>query len=86
MVKLMTAPKNAPVSQANLERFQAYYDVNPAWGNLHIVLDDENIKDDHIEYCIKRCVDHGDGAGCYLGNLLLKMSESQRLKISRSIV
>lgn len=86
MVKLMTAPKNAPVSQADLERFQAYYDVNPAWGNLHIVLDDENIKDDHIEYCIKRCVDHGDEAGYYLGNLLLKMSKSQRLKISRSIV
>lgn len=86
MVKLMTAPKNAPVSQADLERFRAYYDVNPTWGNLHIVLDDENIQEDHIKYCIKRCVDHGDEAGYYLGNLLLKMSKSQRLKISRSIV
>lgn len=62
-------------------------------GCLHIVLDDENIEDGHIQYCIECARDpefwvtreHYNGydeAGELLGRLLLLMSPTQRSKIS----
>ena len=62
-------------------------------GSLHIVLDDENIDDGSIEYCITCARDPAfwvcqkmggpDEAGEALGNLLLLMSRTQRLKIAK---
>jgi hypothetical protein len=62
-------------------------------GCLHIVLDDDNIEDDSIEYCIECALDpdfwvsrdHWDGhdeAGELLGQLLLLMSMTQRGKLA----
>lgn len=32
------------------------YQIYPSGGNLHIVLDDENLEDNNIEYCLKRII------------------------------
>ena len=68
-----------------LERFQMYHREpgNSCWGSLHIVLDDGNLKDHHVKFCIEFAEKRGDREGAELGKILLQMSETQRDKISR---
>lgn len=62
---------------------KAYYAKpgNSVGGNLHIVLDDGNIKDDHIRFCLEQCHREKDRDGEDLALLLLKMSKTQRKKL-----
>ncbi len=83
-------PLNRPSVPEVLPLVNAYYCFKPCGvgGSLHIVLDDGNIADGHIEYCIECardpdfhiCKDFGrlDEAGELLGRLLLLMSWTQR--------
>ena len=52
-------------------------------GMLHIVLDDDNLEDDDIYYCLKECVIHPEKPESALGivicNELLKMTMEERL-------
>ena len=75
-------PKRPTVPQV-IPLVKAYYEVpgNGVGGNLHIVLDDFNIKDYHIKYCLKQCKETGDSAGEELANMLMQMSPSQRRKV-----
>lgn len=57
---------------------------NGVGGNLHIVLDDYNIQNRHIEFCLKEAQVAGDEDGIRIARLLLKMSKSQRLKICKT--
>lgn len=63
----------------------AYYAKpgNEAGGALHIVLDDHNVDDDSIRYCVDRARERGDLDGVRLGEKLLSMSKTQRLKVAR---
>lgn len=63
---------------------RAYYAKHPTGGSLHIVLDDNNVEDGHVEYCIKYAHEQGDEEGRLLGELLLRMSKTQRLRIAGS--
>lgn len=65
------------------DRFKAYHLNNPSWGSLHIVLEDNNIKDYHVRYCIEYALEEGDQEGAELGRILLKLSKSQRLKLGQ---
>lgn len=65
-----------------LARFSAYYAKNPAWGSLHVVLDDGNVGDDSVRYCIEGAIASGDTEGEALARILLTMSKTQRNKIS----
>lgn len=65
------------------DRFQAYLDTHLAWGSLHLVLDDNNVQDDSVKYCIQCAIDNGDIEGKELGEILLLMSKTQRLKIGK---
>lgn len=65
--------------------FQEYYDKNRAWGNLHIVLDDYNVDNDSVEFCIKQSIENNDEDGEFLARIMLKMTKTQRLKISKKI-
>lgn len=56
---------------------------NPVGGVLHIVLDDGNVADHDVEWCVERAYEEGDDAGARLGVILLKMSKTQRKKIAR---
>ena len=64
-----------------LDRFKRYHEENLTWGSLHIVLDEHNIEDDCIQYCIDRASSESDTEGEELGRILLRMSKTQRLKL-----
>jgi hypothetical protein len=66
-----------------LPKFVAYLRENIAWGSLHIALDDGNIKDSDIEFCIDYARQGLDTEGSELGLILLSMSKTQRKKIGR---
>jgi hypothetical protein len=63
------------------DRFAAYYRKNPVWGSLHIVLDDGNVRDEDVQFCIDRAESNGDSEGAELGRILLRMSKTQRKKL-----
>ena len=65
-----------------LEEFVAYYESHPCWGDLHIVLDDGNV-DDH---CVQWCLDNAeDDWGRELAAILLRMSPAQRAKLPSAV-
>jgi hypothetical protein len=67
------------------DRFRAYYERNPTWGSLHIVLDDGNVETEHVEFCRDWAKREGDAEGEALAEILLRMSQTQRLKLGRVI-
>lgn len=67
-----------------VDQFAAYHDRNPAWGNLHIVLDDGNVDDQSVKYCLESARGCGDAEGVRLAEVLLKMSKTQRLKLGHA--
>ncbi len=75
-----TVPEVLPIARA-------YYAKpgNGAGGSLHIVLDDYNVDDDSVSFCMDHAADKGDDDGVALAGLLLRMSRTQRLKIGRSV-
>jgi hypothetical protein len=72
-----TVPEVLPI-------MRAYRDApgNSVGGNLHIVLDEGNVSNEDVRFCIDRARDRGDLAGVELGELLLRMSKTQRSKLS----
>lgn len=77
--------KHPTVDQA-LAVARAYYaSGNPLGGNLHVVLDDGNIEDSHVEWCLERCLELNDKSGEELALLLLKMTPVQRQMVYERI-
>lgn len=68
-----------------IDRFKDYHELpgNSCWGSLHVVLDDGNLKDHFVQFCIDFAEQSGDREGAELGRILLQLSETQRDKISR---
>ena len=64
-----------------IERFAAYNRIHGAWGSLHIVLDDGNVRDDHVTFCREYATKNGDTEGAELAEILLTMSKTQRLRL-----
>ena len=66
---------------------EAVYEYSGVGGNLHVVLDDGNIRDDDIRFCQARIAEEPDEtkrdveARC--AELLLRASRTQRLKAVR---
>ena len=54
---------------------------NNVGGNLHIVLEDDNVRDCDIEFCLTKCNERLDVKGVRLCELLLRMSKTQRHKL-----
>lgn len=62
---------------------KAYRDAgNHVGGSLHIVLDEGNVTDNDVRWCIRYARRFGDEAGAKLGEILLAMSKTQRSKLS----
>lgn len=76
----MTAPIKPTIPDV-LADFEAYHAKNPTWGSLHIILEDGNISNANVAYCIDRAIENGDAEGERLARLLLTMSKTQRLKL-----
>ena len=64
----------------------AYYALpgNGAGGNLHIVLDDGNVDDSSVRFCLTQARERGDEPGIILAEALLLMSRTQRTKLYRT--
>ena len=73
-----TIPDVLPLVRAYLAK-----EGNICGGSLHIVLEDGNVADCDVTFCIEWAREHGDPEGEKLGQLLLTMSRTQRLKIRR---
>lgn len=54
---------------------------NEAGGSLHIVLDDGNLEDVSIEYCIGYASRANDSEGVAIGNMLLGISLKDRQEL-----
>jgi hypothetical protein len=66
-----------------LDKFVAYLSrpENSCGGSLHIITDDDNVQDYHVQGCIEYAHQRGDAEGAELAEILLRMSKTQRLKI-----
>lgn len=73
----MTAPHSKRPAEDVLARFATYHRQHPAWGSLHIVLDDENIDDESVQWCQRYATQEGDSEGAELAAILLTLSKSQ---------
>lgn len=65
-----------------VDRFRTYHEAHPAWGALHIVLEDGNVADCYVFYCAERAEEVGDEEGAALARILLQMSKTQRRKLA----
>jgi hypothetical protein len=77
-------PSNAIAIPAVAGRFREYHAKHAAWGSLHIVLDDLNVNDANVWFCIENAREKEDIEGEELGFLLLNMSKTQRKKIAQT--
>lgn len=66
-------------------RFNAYYSMpeNGVWGSMHIVLDDRNLENHSVDFCIKLAKERGDKEGHELALILRRLSKTQRGKIAK---
>lgn len=78
-------PERPTITPELVARFARYYAENPTWGSLHIVLDDLNLADNHVQFCIEWATDHADPEGAELARILLGMTRSQRARIGRKV-
>jgi len=81
-VRGLSSPSK-PVIPEVVDRFRAYHDEHPTWGSLHIVLDDGNVEESHVAFCVSWAIEHDDWEGANLGAVLLRMSKTQRRKLGR---
>ena len=60
-----------------------YYSLlgNGVGGSLHVVLDDGNLKDYHIQWCLNYALEKGDTQGMELAKALLRASWTQRTSL-----
>lgn len=64
-----------------IDLIKPYYDENSSGGNLHIVLDDGNLENSDIDFCIKECLVNNDTAGLKICRELVKMSLDVRYEL-----
>jgi hypothetical protein len=69
-----------------IQKSKEYYSMegNKVGGNLHIILDDGNINDSSINFCLNQATIKGDKLGIELCKLLLLASKTQRNKLVNS--
>lgn len=68
-----------------VRRFAEYLAANPAWGSLHVVLDDHNLSDTDVSAAIRTAREQGDKEGEALAQLLILMSRTQRGTINKRV-
>jgi len=74
-----------PTVHEVLPLVRAYYGKpeNNVGGNLHLVLDDVNVEDQHVSFCLEVAKERNDDDGVRIAELLLRMSKTQRYKVAR---
>lgn len=74
-----------PTVPSVLPMVKEYCRNHAGCGSLHIVLQDQNVNDSHVIFCLNAAKESNDLDGVILAKLLLMMSKTQRLKISKNI-
>lgn len=69
--------------QEVLPMVQHYYSKpgNSDGGSIHLVIDDGNVEDRDVIFCIEYANAMGDAEGVALATTLLQMTKTQRLKL-----
>lgn len=78
------APRKMKPTVPDVRRMaEAYYakDGNACGGALHIVLDDGNVDDDDVQFCLATAREQHDQDGVTLAEQFLQMSRTQRKKV-----
>ena len=57
---------------------QPYYDFHCTGGSLHVALDDGNLSDETVDFCIGYAKKDNDSYGLALGKILRAMTEDDR--------
>jgi hypothetical protein len=73
--------RSRPTADYVIPLVAAYYakcPENACGGRCHVVLDDENVADDHVAWCLAHCEEHGDTDGAHLMRLFTRMTRTQR--------
>ncbi len=81
--ELIALAANRPVITSALKKRFIEYGIGTCWRSLHITMDDGNIDNHHVEFCLKDALAKGDTEGAALAEILLKMSKTQRRKLRR---
>lgn len=55
---------------------------NGVGGNLHIVLEDRNVRDQDLKHVRDVCIHNNDQDGLKIAELMLQMSKTQRSKLA----
>lgn len=69
---------NNPTIDSVLKKAREFYEYYPTGGNLHIVLDDGNIEEDHVRWCVDLANNEKDLAAADLGMDLLCLTANDR--------
>ena len=77
----MGAVTKKPTVPEVLPLVREYYLKHPVGGNLHIVIDDGNVDDKYVKFCLEQATSQNDSGGIAIACLLLMMSKTQRRKI-----
>jgi hypothetical protein len=75
---------NRPTVNELLPLVNLYYALpgNGSGGSLHIVLEDHNVEDHSVRHCLAWAQERGDVVGEALARLLLRMTRTQRARVS----
>jgi hypothetical protein len=75
-------PRDRPQVPDVVDRFVAYYRENPAWGSLHVVMDDGNWGS--VDFCKWWAMEQipPDREGWELADILGQMTTTQRRKLA----
>lgn len=76
-------PRKRDDAEAELCRLIAeYYETNASGGALHIALDDGNLYDSHIWWCVKESIpEEKDTEALFLAYALLSLPEDDRFRL-----
>ncbi len=77
--------KSKPTIPAVVGLFADYHAREPVWGALHIVLEDGNVREDDVRYCLDAAVKSEDDDAEILAHILLRMSPTQRRKLPGAV-
>lgn len=64
-----------------MARFRAYHEAHPAWGSLHVMLDDDNY--DCAEFCLEWAAEQGDIEGIELARICTQLTKTQIGRIAK---
>lgn len=67
----------------HIPRFRAYRKANPDWGSLYLAMQERAYHDECVGFCRDLAVSREDAEGAALCDVLLGLSQKQRLTLAQ---